>query len=48
MTKSNENLMIFNYILCLVSLTFSVQSGYSLKLQTNQRVLTFKVKVKSA
>ena len=40
-----ENLMIFT-VLCAVSFTFSVLSGFSLKLQTNQSVLTFKVKGK--
>ena len=33
-------------VLCAVSFTFSVLSGFSLKAQTNQCVLTFKVKVK--
>ena len=32
--------------LCAVSLTFSVVSDLTLKVQTNQSILTFKVKVK--
>ena len=45
MIQKNENLIILN-ILCAVSCIFPVLSGFSLKLQANQCVLTFKVKVK--
>ena len=46
MTKKIENLIFNCTSLCAVSLTLSVLIGLSLKLQTNQSMLTFKVKVK--
>ena len=45
MTK-NLKIWWFLTVLCAVSFTFSVLSGFSLKIQTNQCMITFKVKVK--